>query len=280
MPGMAIHVDSSAALRGQQRLAALVDAVVAASPNDEADWIEWKTAVDLGQKEGQGLLARHILGMANRSCADAQRHCAGCGYLVIGAEPGAATGVMEVDPAVLDQGVQAYLGTGGPAWGMSYVQKDAVSVLVITVEPPAAGDRIRTLQKDFSSYQAGAVFVRRPGRTIQAQPGDIRALEDRYAEPLRLAESGRLRDRLERVGNTVEDLFWVVRDAPANGNPGVLWAEPRNRLRTLLIGLEDRLPSAAQIVNQGTALQAFYLIPQARIEIEAELRRLADGAMV
>jgi hypothetical protein len=146
---MALDVDSSAALRGQQRLAALVDAVVAASPNDEADWIEWKSAIDLGQKDAQGTIARHVLGMANRSCADAQRHCAGCGYLVIGAEPGVVTGVAEVDPAILDQGIQAYLGSEGPAWGMSYLRKDAVSVLVITVEPPRAGDRIRTLQKDF-----------------------------------------------------------------------------------------------------------------------------------
>lgn len=274
---MAIGIGSSAALRGQQRLAALVDAVAAASPNDEADWIEWKNAIDLSQKDGQGMIARHILGMANRSCADAQRHAAGCSYLVIGAEPGAVTGVAEVDPAVLDQGIQAYLGSEGPAWGMSYVHKGAASVLVITVEPPAPGDRIRTLQKDFGSYLAGAVFVRRPGRTIQAEPGDIRALEDRYAEPLRLAERDRLRERLEKVSSAVEDLFWVVREATASDNPGVLWAEPRNRLRTLLIGLEDRLPGTTQIVNQGTALQAFYLIPQARIEVETELRRLSGG---
>jgi hypothetical protein len=144
---------------------------------------------------------------------------------------------------------------------------------VITVGPPAPGDRIRTLQKDFGSYLAGAVFVRRPGRTIQAQ--HIRALEDRYAEPLRLAERDRLRDWLEKVSSAVEDLFWVVREATVSDNPGVLWAEPRNCLRTLLIGLEDWLPSAAQIVNQGTALQALDLIPQGRIEVEAELRRLS-----
>jgi hypothetical protein len=30
-------------------------------------------------------------------------------------------------------------------------------------------------------YLLGTVFVRRPGRTIQAEPGDIRALEDRFA---------------------------------------------------------------------------------------------------
>jgi hypothetical protein len=43
---MAIGIDSSVAPRGQQGLAALVDAVAAASPNDEANWIEWKSAID------------------------------------------------------------------------------------------------------------------------------------------------------------------------------------------------------------------------------------------
>jgi hypothetical protein len=270
---MTLAIDVSSALRGPQRLVAFVDAVAAASPNDEADWGEWKSAIDLRQKEGQATIARHILGMANRSCADAQRYAAGCGYIVIGAEPRSVTGVAEVDPAVLDQGIQAYLGSEGPAWGMSYVRCGAASVLVITVEPPVPGDRIRTLHQDFASYLAATVFVRRPGRTIQAQPGEIRALEDRYAEPLRQVERERLRDRLEKVSNAIEDLFRVVRQATASDNPGVLWAEPRNRLR-MPIGLEDRLPTCAQIVNQGTALQALYLIPQARIEIEDELRQL------
>ena len=58
--GMAVRIDSSGALRGEQGLAALVDAVAAASPNDEADWIEWKSAIDLSQKDGQGMIARHI----------------------------------------------------------------------------------------------------------------------------------------------------------------------------------------------------------------------------
>jgi hypothetical protein len=83
--------------------------------------------------------------MANRSYADARRHAAGCGYLVIGAEPGAVTGVAEVDPAVLDQGIRAYLGSEGPACGMSYVRKGGASMLVVTVEPPAPGHMIAGL---------------------------------------------------------------------------------------------------------------------------------------
>ena len=67
--GMAVGIDASVALRSPQQLVALADAVAAASPNDEADWIEWKSVLDLSQKDGQATLARHILGMANRSCA-------------------------------------------------------------------------------------------------------------------------------------------------------------------------------------------------------------------
>ena len=81
-------------------------------------------------------------------------------------------------------------------------------------------------RKYFASYLAGALFVRRPCRTIQAQPGDIRVLEDRFAEPLRQAERDRLRERLAKVSNAVEDPFWVVQQATASDNPGVLWAEP------------------------------------------------------
>jgi hypothetical protein len=58
--------------------------VAAASPNDEADWIEWKSAID---PEPEG-----------RSENDRLAH-PGNG------EP--LTGVAEVDLAVLDQGIQA-----------------------------------------------------------------------------------------------------------------------------------------------------------------------------
>ena len=86
-------------------LARLVSAIVAASPNDETDWLEWKSGMDLRQRETQVAIARHILGMANRRVADAQRQAGGCGYIVIGAEPGSISGVTEIDPADLDQAV-------------------------------------------------------------------------------------------------------------------------------------------------------------------------------
>ena len=64
--GVAISFDSSAAPGTAAEAAAIVDAVLAASPTDELDWIEWKSTLDLSSKTVQGTLARHILGMANR----------------------------------------------------------------------------------------------------------------------------------------------------------------------------------------------------------------------
>jgi Putative DNA-binding domain len=213
---VAISIDTSSALRAPHELAQLVSAIVAASPNDETDWLEWKSGMALGQKETQVTIARHILGMANRRVADARRQVGGCGHIVIGVEPGSLSGVTEVDPADLDQAVQAYLGSGGPSWSAAYVGSGEASVLVITVEPPTEGDRIRTLQRQYQPYLAGAIFVRRQGRTVPALPDDVEALEDRFAEPLRRAERERQRWRLEKIGKVVEELFAEVIDADAN----------------------------------------------------------------
>ena len=192
---MALVIDAAGALRNPQELTDLVQAILNAQPQDESDWIEWKSTLDLSQRETHGTIARHILGMSNRKPEDATRHAGGCGYIVVGVEPGNCAGVTPVDPAVLGQGVLPYLGSGGPGWSAQYVQASGRSVLVVTAEPPQAGSRIFTLRKECPKpgggppYLAGAIFVRRPGRTVQAQPDDIRALEDRFtaiAQPIAL----------------------------------------------------------------------------------------------
>ena len=178
---MALNIDSSRVLRSPLELAALVQAVLAGAPNDESTWIEWKSDLDLSGKAGQVVVARQILGMANRSPEVAAQHAEGLGYIVIGAEPNNCGGVVEIDPANLDAALTPYLGPEGPRWSPQYVKVQGKSVLVITVDPPKRGDRTFTLQRDYDKYRAGAVFVRHVGRTDQAGPGDIRMLEDRYA---------------------------------------------------------------------------------------------------
>jgi hypothetical protein len=131
--------------------------------------------------------------MANRRPEQAAVNAQGCAYLIMGAEPGSLPGITPIDPSQLDQGVQPYLGPDGPARSPQYVQEATATVLVITVECPELGSRIFTLEKAFTrndgkTYLAGTVFVRHPGRTIQAEPGDMRSLEHRLTAPSREAE--------------------------------------------------------------------------------------------
>jgi hypothetical protein len=120
---MAVVIDTSRALRTLGDLSSFVRAIAAALPEDELDWIEWKCAGDLSDKATQGTIARHILGMANRRPEQAALRAQGCGYLVMGVEPGSLHGITPIDPSQLDQGVQHYLGPDGPAWSLQYVQK-------------------------------------------------------------------------------------------------------------------------------------------------------------
>jgi hypothetical protein len=155
--------------------------VITATDNDELDWIEWKIGKFLASKEDYAKLSRHILGMANRKPRDAARQVGGCGYIIVGAGAGACDGVPGIDPAKLDDGIQAYLGSEGPTWGPQVIDRQGKSVLVVTVEPPQPGDHMFLLMKDYDKYYGGQIFVRRHGKTQRALPGEIRALEDRRA---------------------------------------------------------------------------------------------------
>lgn len=178
---MTLDIDTRTALRGISELRGLVDAILAASPTDEADWLEWKSGLNLGTKEGCFAVARTVLGMANRMPEQAVRSCDGLGYIVIGAEPGNLSGVESVDPAITDQIMEQYLGgADGPRWTpVDIVGEGGKHVFVVTVEAPKAGDRIFTLRREFGSNTNGRVFVRKRGRTEPADAADMDALQRR-----------------------------------------------------------------------------------------------------
>jgi hypothetical protein len=146
----------------------------------------------------------------------------------MGAQPGSAPGITKVDPALLGQGVQSWLGSDGPAWWPHYDEDLGVPVLVVRVAPPQSSKRAFTLCKDLTvvppgggskGYAAGTIFVRHPGRTEIAGPGDIRALEDRYAAPAlesaRVAEANARRSiEIQQERQVAEDLerrrMWLM----------------------------------------------------------------------
>ena len=145
----------------------------------ETDWLEWKRGLDLTAPEERFKASKQILGMANRVPGLARRNCGGCGYVLLGVEQGALRGTDWLDPAQLHDWIDPYIGATGPAWQPRYIDVDNTTILVLEVEPPRPGDSIHSLKKPYGSFDAGAIFVRKNGKTHPAAPGDIENLEQR-----------------------------------------------------------------------------------------------------
>jgi len=305
---MTLRIDTSGALTTHQERARLVHAVVAAQPEDELDWIEWKIAGDLAKGPTQGTIARHILGMANRLPDRAALHVGGYGYLIMGAQPGSVPGITRVDPASLGQGVQSWLGTEGPAWWPHYDEEQGIPVLVVTVAAPQPGQRMFTLRKDLTVttpsggskvYPAGTIFVRYPGRTEIAGPGDIRALEDRYAAPAlesaRAAEANARRsleiqqerqaaEELERRRTQLMEIADLVigtqfQAAPVRDSRDYFRCPEQLKLQAVLAGMDyaqvqAEMPEVRALADAGQGFETFAAAVGARQEIEVAMRKL------
>jgi hypothetical protein len=306
---MTLRIDTSHAYTTHQERAGLVRAVVAAQPEDELDWIEWKIAGDLSKGPTQGTIARHILGMANRLPDRAALYAGGFGYLIMGAEPGSVPGITRVDPASLGQGVQSWLGTEGPAWWPHYDEEQGVPVLVVTVASPQPGQRAFTLSKTLTvttpqgghkGYPAGTIFVRYPGRTEIAGPGDIRALEDRYAAPAldaaRVAEANTRRsleiqqerqaaEELERHRTRLMEIADLVistqfQATPVRNSRGPFRCPEQLKVQAVLAGMDyaqvqAEMPEVCALAGAGQGFEVFAAAVAARREIEAAMRKLA-----
>ncbi|MEV7897829.1 AlbA family DNA-binding domain-containing protein [Streptomyces cyaneofuscatus] len=201
---MTLDVDHSKAFRTPLQLRALVAAVKHAGSHDESDWIEWKSHYSLPEKQTKATLARHIIAMANRSVAKSSQAAKGCGYILVGVEPGEITGVTTIDLADLESGIRSYLGPHGPEWVPSYVTIEGKEVLVISVDPPKIGDPIHTLYKDFDKYYAGMIFVRRTAQTALAGPGEVLSLTQRAQ-----ASEDRQSLAVEVTGKQIEVPLWT-----------------------------------------------------------------------
>lgn len=163
----------------RQRLALAVRD--SAPGTQEPDWLEWKRTLDLSRPDDRFEMARFILGAANRDPDRAASDAEGTAYLVAGVEPGLIHGVKRLDVSAIEDAVSPFVGTDdeSPAWAVQYTSLDGRDILVVTVEAPRPGDPARTLRRDHKSFQAGYVFIRRPGQTRQANPSEVRMLGQR-----------------------------------------------------------------------------------------------------
>jgi hypothetical protein len=209
---VALDIDPSRTLRSDSQLRALIRAAIGAHSSDEQHFVEWKATLGLGKtgKEGHFSIAKCILAMANRPVELATNYFGGCGYMIIGAEPGQLHDIDVPDMADLEPWVQRYTGTNGPTWSGHPVRVDDATVLVIIVEPPQDGDPIfplmRTLAPDDKtkmSHQAGTIFVRHQARSEPATPADLDALQKRllaaHTGPTRIDGVTALANRVDAV---------------------------------------------------------------------------------
>jgi hypothetical protein len=189
-----LDLDPTLRRRRPGDLRGLAEAIVRATPDDEQDWLEWKSALDLSKKFGQFSLSRAVLGMANRDPDRAAVHAGGLGYIVVGVSPGGVDGIDRIDTAKLDDGLARYLGDDGPQWSVNRMDFDGREILVVIVEPPLPGDRIFPLCASFFNEQGdggadGTIFVRSGTKTRPATSADIRMLH-RRATAVRLPSDG------------------------------------------------------------------------------------------
>lgn len=179
---MALNLDYSEPLRGIDGLRELVEAIRAAQPNDEDEFVEWKSHLVLREKAGCFEVARTILGMANRPVEVAARGFGGYGYLAVGVEPGNVCGVDIPDPSTWVELVEKYTkGWVAPAWHSKDVSVEGKTVLVVVVDPPALGDPPYPLRKEWDGHGSGRIFTRKRGRTVRALADDIDAISRRLS---------------------------------------------------------------------------------------------------
>lgn len=207
--------------------------------------------------------------MASRPVATAHSAMQGHGYVVVGAEPGSVAGVTPIDPSELDRGIRNYLGSNGPEWRFNWIlEAGPAHVLGVTVDPPRPGDRIRTLDKESERHLRGTVLIRRPGQTVQADPGEIRAMEDRH---LASTLESRKREVLARISEAVDAAFEKVTDANTADRPWIIWTAQRNRVEDALEASDGpEMTGVVNFVGAGTAYQALMYYGAARGDIKGQ----------
>ncbi|MDX3490614.1 ATP-binding protein [Streptomyces sp. ID05-18] len=241
---MALNISVDRPLRSPRQLLELAEAIRDAGEHDENDWIEWKSSYDLTKKEVKVAIARHVIGMANRMPERSSAICHGYGYIAIGVEPGNVEGVTSIDLADLDSGLQAYLGHQGPEWSATYVTLDGKTVLMMTVEPPKIGDQIHTLHKEFGNYVPGMIFVRRAGRTLQANPGEVLSLTRRAMSPESKAQSMKITSDVEETEVPLWNLDEYIEEQVAKREEALLHPQNTTRHRTAgLAAMDSRTKS-------------------------------------
>ena len=280
-----LAIDYSRPIRSRGLQEQLVQAVIQARPTEqETEFIEWKSTVDLGEKGWQAEIARHVLGFANRDPDLAKQQFGGCAYIVIGASPDQSVGTPVYDVAKLDTWLSAYVGKTPdcPQWSATYVSVQGANHLLLTVEPPEWADPIWSLRNEYTPvgsnvpWRRGTVFVRRRGSTEQAEQADYAMLGRRSSGEVKRLDLGlRLEseDRIVAVDTRPEAIEqWLATEKQSLRRPD----PPKPKQIDPLAGASV----AAQIADSMRATNALVgnLESRSRSEYDAEVEQYIEKA--
>lgn len=271
------------------RLADLVTAVLTADDQDEADWIEWKSTLDLTATAGHVHLSRAILGFANRDPQKCTQPCGGTAYVLAGVAPGKLQGIEPVDLEKLQPKLEKYLGSPGPFWRHFYVppaENPDLRVLVIEVPPPRAGEypypwrtSYQPVTKSEKGADSGTLFTRRGSKTERANYEEVLMLVNRSAQA---PAPRRLGDLSIEVG--VLSLAGPLRTARVPDNEIEAWLERRRQILLAPV-VEDagrklgltRLLSDSDIREYSRNIDAYLEDCRARVEGVVIAEMMRDG---
>lgn len=88
----------------------------------------------------------------------------------------------------------------------------------------------------------------------------------------RQAERARNRERLERLGEALEEVFFTFDPGPSVADH--LWSKMRNRIKVMLVGFEDALPECSKVPYATSGTNARNSIH--RVEIQNALNKLTN----
>jgi glycogen debranching enzyme len=93
----------------------------------------------------------------------------------------------------------------------------------------------------------------------------------------RAAELDRERQRLDRISELVEAVFWKAQDATF-GATDTEWKRARNLLSQALVGRRSEFPECVRVEQSGDAPMAMANASRGRIEVETKRRELEQRA--
>jgi hypothetical protein len=259
-----VSEDFSTYPTGQTGWCALIDHAIALGGDiSEVEWFELKDRLSFGtrpdRKASAFILAKAIIGMANRMPDAAARHVGGHGVILVGLKDGAVVDAESVDGAMLQDAVGPYITQAGLGWDHQFIQHPNGLVMAVTVNPPKAGDAIFTLRKEYSAgdktYREGTVFVRLPGQTRQAKSVDLENLQRRLlAAPEASLELELEFDRGFDCVDIGSAVTWLERCINRLADDRVADAEPSSpTVEVLLKSLQGRREAFLRAVERWRA---------------------------